>query len=86
MALVKLTVTHSECRCGYCKTGDEFLIGDVCPPVCMELWHAVYPYVFALRNGATLDYGDERAMCFDAQCPDGGRVRVHGEAVAEKTE
>ena len=51
MALVRLTVTHSECRCGYCKKGDEFIIEDVCPPLCMELWHAVYPYVFALRNG-----------------------------------
>ena len=83
MALVRLKVTHSECRCGYCKTGDEFIIGDVCPPLCMELWHAVYPYVFALRNGASLDYGDMRTACFDAQCPDGGRVHVHGEAIEE---
>ena len=83
MALVRLTVTHSECRCGYCKTGDTFIIGDVCPPLCMELWHAVYPYVFALRNGAALDCGDTRTKCFDAQCPDGGRVRVHGEALEE---
>ena len=83
MALVRLTVTHSECRCGYCKKGDEFIIEDVCPPLCMELWHAVYPYVFALRNGALLDCGDARTACFDAQCPDGGRVRVHGEAIEE---
>ena len=86
---VKITVTESACRSGFHTKGQTFTVDadqTVCPPVCMELWHAVYPYVFALRNGAALDYGDERAMCFDAQCPDGGRVRVHGEAVAEKTE
>lgn len=81
MAKVKLTVLESRCRSGYCKKGDEFIVEDLCPPLCHELWNAVYPYVFALQNGAELDHGDIRAKAFDAQCPDGGRVRVHGEVI-----
>lgn len=79
MAKVKLTVTESRCRCGYCRQGDVFVVEDLCPPVCHELWNRLYPYVFALQNGAALDYGDTRARAFDVECPDGGRVRVHGE-------
>lgn len=81
MARVKLTVTESRCRCGYCKTGDEFIVEDLCPPLCHELWNVIYPSVYALLNGAELDYGDIRAKEFDAVCPDGGRVSVHGEAI-----
>lgn len=40
-----------------------------------------YPMVYALQNGAELDYGNKRAKCFDAKCPDEGRVCVHGEAL-----
>ena len=82
MPKVKLTVTESRCRCGYCKKGDEFIVEDLCPPLCHELWHIMYPMVYALRNGADLDYGETRARVFDVSCPDGGRVSVHGEAVA----
>ncbi|MDE6260735.1 MAG: TIGR04076 family protein [Oscillospiraceae bacterium] len=81
MPQVKLTITHSECRCGYHKAGEEFIIGDFCPPLCHELWHTVYPSVYALLNGAVLDYGLEHAPQFDAKCPDGGRVCVHGEVI-----
>lgn len=81
MRKVKLTVTDGECRCGYHKEGDEFLIGDLCPPLCHELWNTVYPAVYALLNGAQLDYGETRAAQFDAKCPDGGRVCVHGEVI-----
>lgn len=81
MAKVKLTVTESKCRCDYLKAGDEFIIEDICPPVCHELWNAVYPYVFALLNGAELDHGDARVRFFTAECPDGGRVKVRGEAI-----
>ena len=83
MAKVKLTVLESRCRGGYCKKGDEFIVEDLCPPLCHELWNVIYPYVFALLNGAELDYGDARGKAFDAQCPDGGRVRVHGEVIDE---
>lgn len=79
MSKVKLTVTESQCRGGYLKAGDEFIIDDLCPPICHELWNCIYPMVYALQNGATLDYGAGRATCFDARCPDGGRVIVHGE-------
>ena len=76
---VRLTVTESRCRCGYCKAGDEYIVEDLCPPICHELWNQIYPMVYALLNGASLDHGNERAKCFDAKCPDGGRVAVHGE-------
>lgn len=78
---VKLTITQSTCRGGYCNTGDVFWVEDLCPPICHELWNSIYPMVYALRNGAMPDYGEGKAACFDAQCPDGGRVRIHGEVV-----
>ena len=83
MPKVKLTVIESRCREGYCKAGDTFIVEDLCPPLCHELWNAIYPMVFALRNGADLDHGDVRAKVFDGKCPDGGRVVIHGEAMEE---
>lgn len=83
MSKVKLTVTESRCRCGYVKKGDTFIVDDLCPPLCHELWHVVYPSVYVLKNGGTLDYKTERATCFDAVCPDEGRVHIHGETVEE---
>ncbi len=81
MRKVKLTVTDSQCRGGSCKKGDVFLVEDLCPPLCHELWNTIYPMVYALQNGAELDYGDCRKKCFDARCPDNGRVCVHGEVL-----
>ena len=77
---VKITVISSKCRGGYVKAGDTFLVDDLCPPLCHELWNVIYPSVYALKNGGSLDYGDTRAKCFDAVCPDECRVRIHGEA------
>lgn len=79
MAKVRLTVTDSRCRNGYCKKGDTFFVEDLCPPLCHELWNTIYPMVYALQNGAELDYGEIRAKMFDAKCPDGGSVCIHGE-------
>lgn len=81
MALVKLTITESKCRSGYFKKGDTFLIDDLCPPICHELWHNIYPMVYTLKNGGELDYGTTRSAEFDAICPDQGRVRIHGERI-----
>ena len=81
MSKVKLTVTKSECRCGYCEKGDIFIVEDLCPPLCHELWNVMYPYVFALKNGAELDCDENRTRQFDSQCPDGGRVHIHGEII-----
>ena len=78
---VKLTVTESRCRCGYHKEGDTFVVEDLCPPLCHELWNRAYPYVFALQNGADLDKGDTRARCFEVCCPDEGRVCLRGEVI-----
>ena len=83
MRKVKLTVTESRCRGGYCKAGDTFVVEDLCPPLCHELWNTIYPSVYALLNGGTLDHGAERATCFDACCPDECRVHIHGEAIEE---
>ncbi|MBR5868746.1 MAG: TIGR04076 family protein [Clostridia bacterium] len=83
MPKVKLTVTQSECRCGYFQKGQTFIVEDLCPPLCHELWNAIYPSVYALRNGGDLDYGEIRAKMFDAKCPDGGRVQIHGETVGD---
>ena len=84
MSKVRLTITESRCRCGYVKSGDVFVIDDLCPPLCHELWNSIYPSVYALKNGAVLDYGTGKAKCFDAMCPDECRVHVHGEAVEEQ--
>lgn len=80
---VKLTVTESACRCRYHNKGDVFIVGDLCPPLCHELWNTIYPSVYALLNGASLDYGDNREKCFDLKCPDGERVCIHGEVMIE---
>ncbi len=81
MRRVKLTITESRCRSGYFRQGQEFIVEDLCPPLCHELWSSIYPAVYALLNGASLDYGEMRAPQFDAKCPDGGRVCVHGEVI-----
>jgi uncharacterized repeat protein (TIGR04076 family) len=81
MSKVKLTVVESKCRCGYCKKGDNYIVDDLCPPICHELWNCMYPLVYALLNGADLDYGEIRFPQFDVKCPDGGRVWVHGERI-----
>jgi len=84
MCRVKLTITKSACRCGHHQAGEVFIVSDLCPPLCHELWNTIYPSVYALRNGASLDYGGNRARCFDAKCPDGGRVCLHGEAAGDE--
>lgn len=79
MPKVKLTITESRCRCGYFKKGQEFIVEDLCPPLCHELWNNIYPLVYALQNGAELDYGNTRAKMFHAVCPDEGIVKIQGE-------
>jgi uncharacterized repeat protein (TIGR04076 family) len=79
MPPVKLTIVESRCRCGVHQNGQEYIVGETCPPVCHELWQTIYPLVYALHNGAQLDCGDCRGEWFSARCPDGGRVLVYGE-------
>ena len=81
MRKVKLTITNSNCRSGYFKKGQEYIVEDLCPPLCHELWNNIYPLVYALQNGADLDYGKTRAKMFDAKCLDESRVSIHGEVV-----
>ena len=86
MDQVKLTVLESRCRSALCKAGDEWTVGEICPPLCMELWHAAYPYVFALANGAELDLGESRAKEFTVKCPDEGRVVLRGVLLPKEAE
>ena len=78
---VRITVLESRCRCDQHKAGEEYVVDDVCPPICHELWNNVYPMIYALGNGAELDSGDERALSFTARCPDEGRVVIRGERI-----
>ena len=78
MPKVKLTITESRCRSGYFCAGQEFIVEDLCPPLCHELWNCIYPSVYVLLNGGSLDQGDGKAKEFDAKCPDGARVSIHG--------
>ena len=55
MPRVKLTITESCCRSDYFKKGQEYIVEDLCPPLCHELWNNIYPLVYALQNGADLD-------------------------------
>ncbi len=81
MAKVKLTIIEGNCRCNYHNAGDEYIVDDLCPPICHELWNCMYPFIYALQNGAMLDYGDKKAPMFDVKCPDEGRVVIHGERI-----
>ncbi|MBQ9343421.1 MAG: TIGR04076 family protein [Clostridia bacterium] len=85
MKKVRLTITGSQCRSGYFHKGQEFIVEDLCPPLCHELWNVIYPYVFALQNGGNLDCGNIKNKSFDAVCPDGARVSIHGEVIESET-
>lgn len=39
--------------------------------------------VYALLNGAELDYGNVRVKMFDAKYPDECRVSIHGEIIED---
>ena len=85
MKKVRLTITGSQCRSGHFHKGQEFIVEDFCPPLCHELWNVIYPYVFALQNGGNLDCGNIKNKSFDAVCPDGARVSIHGEVIESET-
>ena len=50
MPKVKLTITDSKCRCGYFTRGQEFLVEDLCPPLCHELWNSICAMLRIRRN------------------------------------
>ena len=85
---VKLTITESVCRSGFHRKGQEFIIDEdktICPPICMELWHYAYPYVWALLNGATSDNAEGgKSKSNNVICPDEGRVKLHIEVIEDK--
>lgn len=78
---VKLTIIESKCRGNYHQAGDEFIVEDICPPICHELWQCIYPSVYVLLNGGSLDLGNIRTKEFSLKCPDQGRVVIKGELI-----
>lgn len=80
---VTLTILESKCRGNYHKTGDLFIVEDICPPICHELWQSIYPSVYTLLNNGDLDYGNIKAKKFRMRCPDNGRVLIQGEVVED---
>jgi uncharacterized repeat protein (TIGR04076 family) len=78
---IKLTIIESKCRSHLHKVGDEYIVGNLCPPICHELWQCIYPSVYALLNGGDLDCGDKRTKQFCMKCPDQGRVIIKGELI-----
>lgn len=83
MSSVKLTIKESRCRGGLHSVGQTFIVADICPPVCHELWQCIYPQVYALSNGAQLDCGEQKCRCFSMRCPDEGRVLIEGEVISD---
>lgn len=69
---VKLTVLESKCRGNYHQAGDSYLVEDICPPICHELWQSIYPSIYFLLNNGSLDYGDTKAKIFQMRC----RIKV----------
>ena len=78
---MKLTVIRSECRGGLHSEGEEYVIGEVCPPICHELWNNIYPMLYAAGCGADIESGEGYSSAFTASCPDGGRVTVKCERI-----
>jgi len=58
-----------------------FIVEDLCPPICHELWQCIYPSVYTLLNGGSLDNGEKKAKTFELKCPDQGRVIVKDEVI-----
>jgi len=81
MPKVKLTIVESNCRSGYHRENNSYIVEDICPPICHELWNSIYPNVYVLLNRGTLDYGNIREKKFEMKCPDNGRVLIRGEVV-----
>jgi len=78
---VELTILESNCRSNYHHKGEKFIVGDLCPPLCHELWQSIYPSVYVLLNNGSLDYGDSKEKKFSYRCPDNGRVLIEGRVI-----
>lgn len=83
MPKVLLTIVESSCRGGYHKKDETYIVEDICPPICHELWNNIYPSIYVLLNGGNLDYGTGKAKKFEMRCPDNGRVLIRGEVLEE---
>jgi uncharacterized repeat protein (TIGR04076 family) len=80
---VEIRIIESRCRSHYHKAGDTFVVDDLCPPLCSELWYGIYPNVCVLQNGGTLDYGESKGKVFRYKCPDEGRVLIEGYVIKD---
>ena len=79
MSKVKLTILESDCRAGLHKKGDSYIVEDLCPQICHELWQNIYPSVYVLLNNGDLDFETVKTKTFQLRCPDNGRVLIKGE-------
>lgn len=73
MAKVKLTITKNNCTCGYYEDNQEFIIGDLCPPICSDVWYEMYPVILALQKDGIYKGKTE----FDFDCKTEGKVGIH---------
>ena len=63
------------------QKGEEYIVEDLCPPICHELWNSMYPMVYTLLNGGDLDFGTDPSAQFDIKCPEVERVWIHREHI-----
>lgn len=63
MPKVKLTITDSKCRCGYFAKGQEFLVEDLCPPLCHELWNSIIPLSMHCKTARCLTMARQEQKC-----------------------
>lgn len=83
MPKVKLTIVESHCRSGCHIKNESYIVEDICPPICHELWNNIYPNICVLLNGGNLDYGNIKEKKFEMTCPDNSRVVIRGEVLEE---
>lgn len=61
---IPMPLRTRNCR-DYAFNNLSFIVDDIFPPLCHELWHSIYPSVYTLLNGGALDYGETRIKFFD---------------------
>ena len=67
---VRITVTGGECQGDIHKIGQAFTIDETTPKgICTDAWHAITPYLIALRSGGNFSWEEEKGMV-TIHCPD----------------
>ena len=67
--VIKLVGNQNPCHIGH-KVGDEWVFNYKTPPdMCSLAYNAIYPWVLALKYGATFPWQDDPDVVM-ASCPD----------------